>query len=104
MIDPKVLREIPNSIKELVFKRNMEFPLDELLKLDKKRRHLITELQVANHNKNLIAKEIAAKRKSNQETTNQIQEMSQIGEKIKALEKENRENEEKIQKTFTQCS
>jgi hypothetical protein len=30
MIDPKVLRENPNSIKELLFKRNMEFPLDEL--------------------------------------------------------------------------
>ncbi len=98
MIDPKVLRENPNSVKELLFKRNMEYPLDELLKLDKKRRHLITELQIANHNKNLIAREIAAKRKSNQETTNQIQEMSHIGEKIKALEKENRENEEKYKK------
>src|SRR5919107_1735470 len=98
MIDSKVLRENPESIKEMLFKRNIEFPLDELLKLDKKRRHLITELQNTNHNKNLIAKEIAAKRKIRQDTDNQIQEMSKIGEKIKTLEKENRENEEKYKK------
>jgi seryl-tRNA synthetase len=98
MIDSKVLRENPESIKEMLFKRNIEFPLDELLNLDKKRRHLLTELQNTNHNKNLIAKEIAAKRKSRQDTINQIQEMSQIGEKIKTLEKENRENEEKYKK------
>src|SRR5919112_308116 len=98
MIDSKALRENPESIKEMLFKRNIEFPLDELLNLDKKRRHLITELQGTNHNKNLISKEIAAKRKIRQDTDNQIQEMSQIGERIKSLEKENRENEEKYKK------
>jgi seryl-tRNA synthetase len=87
MIDSKILKENPESIKEMLFKRNIEFPLDELLNLDKKRRHLITELQNTNHNKNLIAKEIAAKRKIRQDTDNQIQEMSKIGEKIKTLEK-----------------
>ena len=98
MIDSKILKENPYFIKEMLIKRNMEFPLDDLLNLDKKRRHLIIELQNSNHNKNLIAKEIAAKKKSHQETTNQIQEMSQIGEKIKALEKENKLNEEKYKK------
>ncbi|MBA3750134.1 MAG: serine--tRNA ligase [Nitrosopumilus sp.] len=98
MIDPKILKENPNSIKEMLFKRNIEFPIDNLFSLDKNRRRLIIELQNIHHKKNLIAKEIAVKRKDNIETISQIQEMNEIGDKIKTLENENRINEEKHQK------
>jgi len=98
MIDSKILKENPNSIKEMLFKRNIDFPIDNLFNLDKNRRRLIIELQNTYHKKNLIAKEIAVKRKDNIETINQIQEMNEIGEKIKTLENDNRINEEKYQK------
>jgi seryl-tRNA synthetase len=98
MIDPKNLKENPNSIKEMLFKRNIDFPIDNLFNLDKNRRRLIIELQNTYHKKNLIAKEVAVKRKNNMETSNQIQEINDIGEKIKTLENENRINEEKYQK------
>ncbi|MBA3977665.1 MAG: serine--tRNA ligase [Nitrosopumilus sp.] len=98
MIDSKILKENPNSIREMLSKRNMEFHLDDIFNLDKNRRNSIIELQNTNHKKNLIAKEIAVKRKNNMETSDQIQEMNKIGEKIKALEKENREIEEKYKK------
>jgi len=98
MIDSKILKENPNSIKEMFSKRNMEFHLDDLFSLDKNRRNTIVELQNTNQKKNKIAKEIAIRRKNNIETIDQIQEMNLIGEKIKALEKENREIEEKYKK------
>jgi seryl-tRNA synthetase len=98
MIDSKILKENPNSVKEMLSKRNIDFHIDDLFNLDKNRRNLIIELQNTNHKKNLIAKEIAVKRKANLETTSQIQEMNKIGEKIKALENENREIEEKYKK------
>ncbi|MER5175017.1 MAG: serine--tRNA ligase [Candidatus Nitrosocosmicus sp.] len=101
MIDAKILKDNPNSIKEMLFKRNMEFPIEDLFNLDKNRRQLIIELQNLYHKKNLIAKEIAVKRKSNIETINQIQEMSLIGEKIKTLENENKINEEKYKKLLS---
>ncbi len=82
----------------MLFKRNMDLPIDDLFILDKKRRQLIIELQNLYHKKNLIAKEIAAKRKNNMQTDNHIQEMSQIGEKIKKMENENKINDEKYKK------
>ncbi len=94
MIDSKILKENPNSIKEMLFKRNMEFPIDDLFNLDKNRRQLIIELQNLYHKKNLIAKEIAEKRKNNIDTNKQIQDMNKIGEKIKTLENENKINDE----------
>ncbi len=101
MIDSKILKDNPNLIKEMLFKRNMEFPIDDLFNLDKDRRHMIIELQNLYHKKNLIAKEIATKRKNNVETISQIQEMSQIGEKIKALENENKINDVKYKKLIS---
>ena len=86
MIDSKILKENPNLIKEMLVKRNIKFPIDDLFRLDKNRRQLIIELQNLYHKKNLIAKEIALKRKSNIQTDNQIQEMSHISEEIKILE------------------
>jgi seryl-tRNA synthetase len=94
MIDSKILKENPNSIKEMLFKRNIEFPIDDLFKLDKNRRQLIIELQSLYHKKNLIAKEIAEKRRNRIETNNEIQNMNKIGEKIKKLENETKINDE----------
>ena len=54
-------------IKEMLVKRNINFPLDDLFDSDKKRRNLIVELQNLKHQKNILAKEIATakKRKEN---------------------------------------
>src|ERR687890_826836 len=101
MIDPKILKENPYSIKEMLKKRNMEFPIDDLFNLDKNRRQLTIELQNLYHKKNIIAKEIATKKKTKDETNNQIEEMSQIGEKIKDLEDKNKSNEETYKKLLT---
>jgi seryl-tRNA synthetase len=98
MIDSKILKENPNLIKEMLVKRNIKFPIDDLFRLDKNRRQLIIELQNLYHKKNLIAKEIALKRKSSIQTDNQIQEMSHISEEIKILEAKSKINDEKYNK------
>jgi seryl-tRNA synthetase len=98
MIDSKILKENPNLIKEMLVKRNIKFPVDDLFKLDKNRRQLIIELQNLYHKKNLIAKEIALKRKSSIQTDNQIKEMSHISEEIKILEDKSKINDEKYNK------
>ncbi|MDQ4072824.1 MAG: serine--tRNA ligase [Thermoproteota archaeon] len=98
MIDTKVLKENPDAVKEMLLKRNIQFPLDRLLESDRKRRTLITELQDKYHKKNLIAKEIASKKRSNKQTENELEEMEQIGTQIKNLEREQRENEDEYKK------
>jgi seryl-tRNA synthetase len=98
MIDTKVLKENPDAVKEMLLKRNIQFPMDRLLESDRKRRALISELQDKYHKKNLIAKEIASKKRSNKQTEDEMEEMEEIGTQIKNLEKEQRENEDEYKK------
>ncbi len=88
MIDSKILKENPISIKEMLSKRNIDMPIDELIYIDKKRRLVKIELQNLYHDKNLIAKDISIKRKNNTNTDEQIEKMNEIGSKIKKIEEE----------------
>jgi seryl-tRNA synthetase len=98
MIDTKVLKENPDAVKEMLLRRNIQFPLDKLLESDRKRRTLISQLQDKYHKKNLIAKEIASKKRSNKQTANELNEMEDIGTQIKNLEREQKENEDEYRK------
>ena len=53
MLDSKLLRENPNIIESMLNRRGVNFPLGELISLDKKRRQLIIELQDCKHRKNV---------------------------------------------------
>lgn len=88
MIDPKLLRNDVDKVLDMLKKRNVSFPIDDLVKNDSKRRKLIMELQDVRHKKNDIANIISSKKKNNQDIEEDIQLMSQIGNKIKLLENE----------------
>ena len=63
MIDPKNLRDNLDKIRDMLDKRNLKFPLNDLINLDKKRRELIANLQLERHKKNNIANIIAMKKR-----------------------------------------
>lgn len=94
MIDPKIIKENHESVKEMLAKRNMNFPLDLLFNADKQRRDLIVELQRVKHQKNILSMEIATRKKRNEDTSTKISEMGKIGTEIKRLEEESKRNEE----------
>jgi len=43
MLDPKLLRDSPDKIRNMLEARVVKFPLDELISLDKDRRELIVK-------------------------------------------------------------
>lgn len=89
MLDSKLLRENPQAIKDMLKKRGLDFPINDLIALDKKRRHLIMEMQDLKHKKNIIAHLIANKKKEKQDSINdEIYQMKEIGNKIVQLEME----------------
>ena len=45
-------------------KRNLDFPIDELIAIDKRRRELIFETQEIKHKKNNLANSISIKKKT----------------------------------------
>lgn len=88
MIDAKILKNDINRINDMLQKRNIKFPLEELIEEDNKRRKLLTKLQDERHKKNNIAKIIATKKKNDQAIFSEIKLMDEIGDRIKLLEEE----------------
>lgn len=82
----------------MLFKRNVEVQIETLFDVDKKRRLLIVDLQNLKQQKNILAKEIASKKKNNEDATNSLTKMEHIGSQIKRIEDEYKENDERYLK------
>ena len=88
MIDPKILRENPLVIKDMLKRRKVEYPFSKLLDLDKKRRELIVETQNLRHRKNTLSQTIAKKKKNQESVNKELDEMKNVGEIMHSLEGE----------------
>ena len=62
MLDPKILRENPDKIRQMLKDRAVEFDLDGLLDADKKRREYIIKTDELRKKKNQVSLEIAKKK------------------------------------------
>ncbi|MDQ4012129.1 MAG: serine--tRNA ligase [Thermoproteota archaeon] len=91
MLDAKLLKENPSKIENMLNMRGVDFPLGDLVNLDKSRRELIIQLQELKHEKNILANSIARKKKEPDTTTSandEISKMKDIGNRITELELE----------------
>lgn len=88
MLDVKIIRDQPEIIKDMLAKRHIEFPFDELQDFDKKRRTLITEAQELKHKRNVVSEQIATRKKSGEDASIAISEMKLIADRIGALDAE----------------
>lgn len=89
MIDPKLLKENPRLIEDMLKKRKLiDFPLNELLDLDKRRKEIISNVEEAKYERNTLAHSISLKKKSQVDTTEEIRLMKGIGVEISNLERE----------------
>lgn len=88
MIDPKILKDNPHLIKDMLRRRKVEYPFSELLDIDKKRRDLIIETQNLRHRKNTLSQSIAKKKKNQESVNKELDEMKNVGEMMHSLEGE----------------
>ena len=88
MLDMRLLKENPEIIKDMLEKRKLNFPINELIAFDKRRRELIAKMQRIKHKKNTMSDCIAIKKKNNRDSTAEYQEMKVIGKEILSLEEE----------------
>src|SRR5437867_2392738 len=86
MIDPKILKDNPQIIVDMLSKRKVEYPVSELFDLDKKRRELIIETQNLRHRKNTLSQSIAAKKKNRETADKELEEMKNVSELMQDLE------------------
>ena len=88
MIDSKLLKQNPEIITDTLNKRKVEFPINDLISLDGRRRQLIAEIQHIKHEKNTLSYSIASKKKENANTSQEISKMKDIDNRILSLEEE----------------
>ncbi|MEM4297438.1 MAG: serine--tRNA ligase, partial [Nitrososphaerota archaeon] len=96
MLDIKFVRENPHSIRDMLTKRNVEYPLDDLLRLDQERRALITEAQSLKHRRNVVSEEIARMKKQGWDVSKKVEEMKKISDQISEADARLRELEKQI--------
>ena len=89
MLDPRILKENPEAVREMLKKRNMtDFPLDELIMLHKLRGDFIIKTQQLRRQKNLLSETIASKKKSKQDVSFELDEMKQVSALLEQTESE----------------
>jgi len=88
MLDLNLIRENPELVRTSLKNRQMDVsPVEDILKLDEKRRTLLTEVEKLKAERNTVSKEIS-KMKDAGERELKIAAMREVGDKISALDKE----------------
>ena len=98
MLDIKLIRENPELVKDNLAKRgnpNVLGMLEELITVDKSWRLNLTKLNELRHDRKLVTIEIAKLKKAAQEATNEFTKAEDIDVKIKIIEKQVTEQEQK---------
>lgn len=88
MLDLNLIRENPELVRTSLKNRQMETsPVDDILRLDEKRRSLLTEVEKLKAERNAVSKEIG-KMKDAAEREKKIVAMREVGDKITDLDKQ----------------
>jgi seryl-tRNA synthetase len=97
MLDLNLIREHPDLVRTALRNRQMDVsPVDDILKLDEKRRSLLTQVESLKAERNAVSKEIG-RSKDAAEREKKIAAMREVGDKIAALDKEVAEVEADLQ-------
>ena len=98
MLDPKSIKENPESIRKMLKSRNVEFDFDGLVESDKLRRDLILQTDELRKKKNQVAQEISKKKKAGEDASEILENMKKVSEELSQLESSQEEIEKKYLK------
>jgi seryl-tRNA synthetase len=88
MLDLNLIREKPDLVRTALRNRQMDVsPVDDILRLDEKRRSLLTQVEALKAERNAVSKEIG-RIKDAAEREKKIAAMRDVGDQISALDKE----------------
>ncbi|EPM5987061.1 serine--tRNA ligase [Listeria monocytogenes] len=97
MLDVKLLRNNFDEVKQKLQNRGEDLgEFEKFGELDKRRRTLIVETEALKSQRNEVSQEIAKLKREKQDTDAKIEEMRVVGDRIKTLDIELREIDEKL--------
>lgn len=86
MLDPRIIKERPGTVSDMLRARGVEFDLDALIDSDKKRRELIADTDKVREKRNRVALEVAQKKKDGKDVAGILAEMKNVSEELERLE------------------
>jgi len=98
MLDPKLIKEKPEMIKNMLKARSVEFDLEGLIDSDQKRREFIIKTDELRKKKNQVALTISEKKKGGEDISAILAEMKNVSEELTKLELEQNNIEKKYLK------
>lgn len=97
MLDLKFIRENPDLVKRAIQLKKEKDSIDEILKLDERRRELIKKGDALKARRNDVTEEIANLKKQGKDATELIEEMRKVSDEIKAIDSELKKIENELE-------
>ena len=101
MIDIRLIRENPKEVQEAISSLGADAPIDEIARLDERRRDILQELEDLRHQRNVTSKQIG-QMKDEEKRKQLIEEMGGVNDSIKTFEKELRNVEANLEELMYQ--
>ena len=96
MIDIKFVRQNLKQIEKSLENRGETADLESFIHCDSQRKSLLLEIEDLRHRRNVVSEQIAAMKRNKEDADDLVAEMRQVADRIKVLDKDLSENEDKI--------
>lgn len=96
MLDAKFVRTEPDKVRQAMINRKSDLELlDDFLRLDEERRKLLYDVEQLKAERNAVSEHIANMKKNKEDATSEIERMREVSSRIKQMDTEISEVEEK---------
>ncbi len=95
MIDPRIVRERPDDVRDMLRRRSVEYDLDALVAADGAWRKATSEADELRRRRNELGRAVAAEKKRGGDAAKPIEEMRGVSERLETLEGAQRQAHEK---------
>ena len=96
MLEIKFVRQHLDEIEKALENRGDSINLETFKRYDDERKSLLLEIEALRHQRNVVSEQIAAMKKNKENADDLMAQMRDVGGRIKTLDRDLTENEEKI--------
>ena len=86
MLDPKIIRDEPDRIKQMFKDRAVEFDFEKMLDLNKSRKEMMIQSDELKQKRNQMSVKIGSEKKAGNDASELLKEMGEISKKLDELE------------------
>jgi len=86
MLDPKIIRDEPDRIKQMLKDRGVEFDFEKMLELNKVRKEMMMQSDELKQKRNQMSVKIGNEKKAGNDASESLQKMGEISKKLDDLE------------------